>query len=309
MSCSRVEVNVPASTANLGAGLDTLGLALDLRNRYVISIGGAGPDIVITGEGAGHLPLDDTHPAYLACMSWLTRFGRRPAGLVVRQHNSVPYSGGLGNSATAVVAGVMAAGLLAGRSMSAEEVLQAATLIEGHPDNVAPAIYGGLVVSATQPGGSQVHTAHVALPRPLTAVLAIPDFTLSTRRSRQVLPAAVELRDALFNVARSSLFVAAVAGNHLELLAEAMDDRLHQPYRAALVPGLEAVCRAARSAGAYGAALSGSGPTVLALCSLDKSDPVRIEQAMAATFAQAGVSARTMVVNTSQEGAVAGCAI
>ncbi len=308
MSSSPVEVHVPASTANLGAGLDTLGLALDLHNRYLIALGESGPDIVIEGEGAGCLPTDERHPAYQACMNWLTRQGCRPAGLVIRQHNEIPYSGGLGNSATAVVAGVMAAGLLAGTAFTPDEVLQAASAIEGHPDNVAPAIYGGLVVCAASEVG-RVVAARVPVPPGLWAVLAVPAFTLSTERSRQALPASVSLKDALFNVARSSLFVAALAAGQPALLAEAMDDRLHQPYRAKLVPGLAAVRRAALQAGALGAALSGSGPTMIALCAKDQTDPDRVGQAMVAAFAAEGVSARAMTVGVGREGATARRAI
>lgn len=303
MNRGQVEVIVPASTANLGAGLDCLGMALDIRNRYIFSFGDAGADINIEGEGAGFLPLDEQHPAYMACMDLLTRMGTRPAGLLIRQVNCVPFSGGLGNSATAVVAGVIAAGLLAGKPLKPEDILREAAAFEGHPDNIAPAFYGGLVVCASDANGGVVN-AKVAIPDELLAVLAIPEFTLSTSCSRRVLPATVSLSDALYNVSRCGLFVAAMANNQLDLLAVAMEDKLHQNYRAALVPGLNMVCQAARQAGAFGAALSGAGPSVIALCGRNKVDPNKIGQAMVAAFALAGVPAKAIITQPSQNGTV-----
>lgn len=303
MSCGSVEVIVPASTANLGAGLDCLGLALDIRNQYIFSLGTAGPDITIKGEGAGYLPVDEEHPAYMACMKLLTGMGKKPAGLSIRQVNCVPFSGGLGNSATAVVAGVVAAGLLAGKPFSQEDVLREAAALEGHPDNVAPAYLGGLVVCASNANG-RVINAKVSIPDELIAVLAIPQFMLSTSSSRRVLPAHVSLGDALFNVSRCGLFVAALASNQLDLLPMAMEDKLHQHYRAALVPGLNEVCQAAQQAGAFGAALSGAGPSVVALCSRNKANPSEIGQAMVQAFALADVEARTIITKPSETGTV-----
>ncbi|HHW10383.1 MAG TPA: homoserine kinase [Firmicutes bacterium] len=299
----RVVVEVPASTANLGPGLDALGLALDIKNRYVFTAGEDGPDIEIYGEGEGELPTDHHHPGYRACMECLAEWQVPIHGLSIRQTNHVPYSGGLGNSATAVVAGLLAAYKLADRPIDTHDILQKAARMEGHPDNVVPAYLGGLSVSVVDASG-RIVTNSIKPPDDLQIILTVPRFTLSTSRSRKALPAQVPLKDALYNVGRTGLLVTALSAGRYDLLGEAMDDRLHQPYRAALVPGLMQVCRAARAAGAAGAALSGSGPTVLAFCCRHQCDPDAVGQAMVAAFAENNIPAYHLVVEPNYEGAV-----
>lgn len=306
MSCAAEEgmhvvVEVPASTANLGPGFDTLGLALGLSNRYEFSLSPLGPAISITGEGACHLPRDEQHLGYRTCMNMLKRWGISPAGLRLCQHNRVPLAGGLGNSATAIVAGLMAANAFAGGLLSVQELLNEATAVEGHPDNVGPAIVGGLVVCSRNDDGS-VNCIRMPVPKDLLAVVAVPDFAVNTRRAREALPSLVSLQDAVFNVSRVSLLLAALSTGRYDCLAKAMEDRLHQPYRASLIPGLHEVCRAALQAGAAGAALSGAGPIVVALMS-ERADPQRVGEAMTQAFQVAGVLSRYLVVAPSLEGA------
>jgi homoserine kinase len=298
----RVVVEVPASAANLGAGFDVLGLALELRNTYDFTFVGSGTSIAIGGEGAARLPRDERHLGYQACLRTLHRLGYELTGLQLRQENLVPLAGGLGNSATAVVAGVLAANALAGYPLSSGEVLAEATAIEGHPDNVAPALLGGLVICVHREDG-EVQNLRLVVPPELVVVVAVPDFCVDTTRARQVLPSHVSLQDAVYNVSRASLLVGAMCSGQFEHLAESMHDRLHQPYRKHLIPGLSEVCAAARGAGAVGAALSGAGPTVVALAVSGMAKPEAIGQAMIEAFSQAGVHARYLVLAPSTTGA------
>lgn len=297
-----LEMEVPASVANFGPGFDALGMAVALYNRYSFTISNQpGISIDISGEGADLLPKDDQHLVYRAYVATLKRLGCGvPPGFHLQQHNQVPFAGGLGNSATAVVAGVLAANAVAGEPLSAKQLLHAATAVEGHPDNVVPAMVGGLVTCVYD--ADQVTYINIPLPDPCYVVLAVPDFSLKTALARQVLPSHITLADASYNVSRVSLLVAALCTGQSEMLAQAMQDKMHQPYRAHLIPGLNEVCQAAVNAGALGAALAGAGPTVMALTT-DVADANSIGEAMTAAFAAAAVSARYLIATPCSKGA------
>jgi len=295
-----IRVRVPATSANLGPGFDALGLALRLYNTLELWDADA-PVIEVEGEGAAALPRDPSHLAYRAARAVVERAGRaarRPApqAFGLRQRNHIPLTRGLGSSAAAIVGGAVAANARLGGPLDAQALLDLAAELEGHPDNVAPALLGGFVVCATTPSG--VRWLRLASPS-LAAVLAVPDCAVSTVEARRLLPAEVPFADAVFNVSRTALLVGALGAGRTDLLAEATEDRLHQPYRAALVPGLAQVLAAARRAGAWGAVLSGSGPAVLAF-----GDAAGIGAAMAEAFRAAGVGCRTLDVQIDTEGAV-----
>ncbi|HKV45338.1 MAG TPA: homoserine kinase [bacterium] len=295
-----ISVRVPATSANLGPGFDALGLALRLHN--VLSLEAAErPEIDIDGEGARSLPRDPTHLAYRAAMAVVARVEgeEAPASRAFRlhQHNRIPLSRGLGSSAAAIIGGAVAANTFLGGPLDQQALLDLATEIEGHPDNVAPALLGGLVVCARTATG--VRWMRLAPPT-LRVVLAVPDYHVSTDEARRRLPARVPFPDAVFNVTRAALLVAALIGGRPDLLDEATQDRLHQPYREQLVPGLTEVFAAARRAGAYGVALSGSGPAVLAF-----GDAPAIGPAMAQAFETAGAACRILHAEFDGEGAVA----
>jgi homoserine kinase len=295
-----ITVRVPATSANLGPGFDAVGIALRLHNTLTLEPAAA-PEIEIVGEGAGALPRDPTHLAYRAAAAVVVRAGssaRAPAprAFRLRQHNRIPLARGLGSSAAAVLGGAVAANALLGGPLDAQALLDLATEMEGHPDNVAPALLGGLVVCVRTPVG--VRWMRLIPPR-LRGVIAVPDYAVSTDDARRLLPAHVPFADAVFNVTRTALLVAALGGDRPDLLSEATQDRLHQPYRARLIPGLADVVAAARQAGAYGAALSGSGPSVLAF-----GDAPGIGEAMAAAFRAAGAGCRTLDVEIDTDGTV-----
>lgn len=300
----RVRVEVPATTANLGAGFDALGLALELVNTIEVEVTGVdGVYVDITGEGADTLPTDSSHLVVQSLFHYYDVIKReRPRGLRLRQEIGVPLKGGLGSSATAVVGGLLAASVLSGVDASVDDILQLACALEGHPDNVAPALLGGLVAAVRTDAG---RVCAVSVPvsegwRPV-AVLAVPDFEVNTKDARSVLQETVSLKDAAYNVGRAALFVAAAAAGRTDCLAESMSDRLHQQSRSCLIPGLQEVFNAAMDAGALGVSLSGSGPTILALSESEQARTVGT--AMCEAFADAGVKAQVIYTKPRFRGA------
>lgn len=265
-----VRVRVPATTANLGPGFDTLGLALQVYNFIAVEQSeSASDEIVATGEGARTLMSGVPHHniALLAARELLCTLGERGVPLKLSLENTIPLARGLGSSSAARAGALVAANewarLHLGRSADTSTLLTLATELEGHPDNVAPALLGGLVVSTLCDDG-RVLSSRLPVEKFPRLVIFVPDSELETKAARAVLPQSVPLGDATFNISRSSLLVAALVNQEWELLREATRDRLHQSQRAALMPAYNAVAEAALAAGAYGATLSGAGPCILA---------------------------------------------
>jgi len=214
--------------------------------------------------------------------------------------NNIPVYSGLGSSATAIVGGLLAASALRKKPLEKEELLDLAATIEGHPDNVAPAIFGGFVASAVADSG-RVEAVTLPVPPEVRIVVAVPRLKLETRESRGLLPVSVSMESATYNLSRTALWVAAVARGELEMLRTATRDALHQDSRSKLVPGFRSVLQAAMEAGALGAALSGSGPSVVAFARESSTDTVR--DAMRAGFSRAGVDTRVLVTRPAPTGA------
>ena len=212
----------------------------------------------------------------------------------------IPLARGLGSSSSAIVGGLMAANQLTGNTVDRATLLGMAVAIEGHPDNVTPALMGGLTLSYTVE--AQHHYVTLPFPSELTLVVAMPDFELSTAQARAVLPTQVSRADAIFNCSRTALLVHALQSRQYALLAPAMDDRLHQPYRAALVPGMTAAIAAGYAAGAHGVALSGAGPSLLAIA---ETAPDAVAHALQEAFAHHDVTCRTRLLQADTTGAVA----
>ena len=302
-----VKVSVPATSANLGPGFDTLGVALELRNTIEMEETGI-LDVVIDVPGHGDLlERPENNMVYLAALKVFERLNYRPHGLHIREEVAIPVARGMGSSAAAIVGGLVAGNAMAeqmtGRpGLSTDELLRMAVAIEGHPDNVTPAMVGGFTVSCMDEGLGPLHVRFDP-PRGLTAVVVMPEVPITgkkTEKSRGVLPTEVTLKDAVYNLNRTALLVAALAQGRVDLLAVATQDRLHQPYRASLVPGLRAVFEAALDAGAKGVALSGAGPSVIAFVDRE-AEPVA--RAMEGAFQWAGSDARSLVVGLAREGA------
>ncbi|NLW16305.1 MAG: homoserine kinase [Firmicutes bacterium] len=296
---SGFRVVVPATTANLGPGFDCLGLALTLYNTLVVRPA-ASRQLVVEGAGAGILAEDETNLVWRAACHLWRRVGHPEPTLALYMHNAIPLSRGLGSSSAAIVAGLLLANWVAGEPLGQSELVALATELEGHPDNVAPALLGGLVVSALD--DSRVLTARFPWPTELQLVVAVPEFELATQQARQALPATVAHGDAVFNASRVALLLAALRSGDLDLLRQAADDRLHQPYRLPLIPGAAEAREGAERAGALATVISGAGPTLLALVGPEQ-DPAVVGEAMRAGFAQAGVVSHYLVLQPDLQGA------
>lgn len=290
-------VRVPATTANLGPGFDALGLALNLYD-YISVEEAPGLEIIVQGEGENSVPRGPENIAYRAVRAVYDRVGREAPGFKIVFYNNIPVARGLGSSAAAVVGGLVGANTLLGNPLDEAELVALAAHLEGHPDNVVPAMVGGLVVAALN--GQQVYYQRLEPPAGLTLQVAIPHFTLSTRVSRGVLPAMVSVEDAVFNLSRTALLIAAAQAGNLELMGKAMEDRLHQPYRLPLVPGMSSVFTAALEAGALAVTLSGSGPTVIAFC---RDSCPQVGVAMKEAFKKHGVDCEIKELQPCSQGA------
>lgn len=265
---SKVTVTVPGSSANLGPGFDTLGMAVSLYDTVEVEITPTGLEVEVFGEGQGELPLDGSHLVVKAIRSGLKAADAQVPGLRVVCHNTIPQSRGLGSSAAAAVAGVAAANGLAGFPLSAEQVVQLSSAFEGHPDNAAASVLGSAVVSWTEipvDGRTEPQYKAVTLPvhEKILATALVPDFHASTEAVRRVLPSDVTHVDARFNVSRVAVMTMALQ-HHPELLWEGTRDRLHQPYRADVLPVTAEWVNRLRNRG-YAAYLSGAGPTCMVL--------------------------------------------
>lgn len=303
---------MPATSANLGPGLDVLGLALDLHTTIEMEPADRGVSVEFTGLGQGEVALDGSNLIVRAAQRVFERAGKPAPGLRLRVENRIPLARGLGSSAAAIAGGMAAADVLLSElygpeaSLGPDRLLAAAAEMEGHPDNVAPALFGGVTVAVGAPG--RVHWHRFVPPGRLRIALAIPEFPLATERARQVMPRTVSLTDAVFNVGRAALMVAALMAGRWDLLRAACEDRLHQPHRAGLIPGLQEVIAAALDSGALAAALSGAGPSVLAIVDPSDGGPgaSAVAKAMAEAFADNGIDTRTIVAGIAPHGALEG---
>ncbi len=300
-------VVVPCSTSNLGAGFDSIGMALSGPDLVVKVVpGGEGLRIVkLSGDGVDRLPRDSTNRVVQAAHRAAASAGHAPDELSAELsiHSAIPLKRGLGSSAAAALAGALLADALLSGAIGEERILSVAVAMEGHPDNVVPSLRGGAQVSVRGADG-KVLSCPITLARPLHAALYIPDEELATSAARAVLPKQVPLGDAVHNLGRAALLVAALSQGRLELLAEAMDDRLHQPARATLLPWLPPLLGAALRSGALGAALSGAGTTVCALCTSESARGVA--KAMSDAARALGVAGRSEVVDVGVVGARVG---
>jgi len=292
-----VTVHVPATTANLGPGFDCLGMALDIFNTVAVRQSHTF-SLAIEGEGQDTLPHNEDNLVYRSLCAVYAEVGAQVPPLSIWCQNVIPLARGLGSSAAAIVGGITAANLLLGEPLSPAQVAKLAAKLEGHPDNTTPAVYGGcqVVVNAE---GEIVHAA-IPLPAELQMVLFIPNLTTATEMARAILPPVVSRTDAVFNLGRVALLVDALVTGRLELLKIATQDRLHQPARKVLFPLQDEIFAAALGAGAWGAFLSGAGPTILALATEQAS---AVAEAMMQVARRAAISAETRITSLSPRGA------
>jgi homoserine kinase len=299
-----VAIAVPATTANIGPGFDCLGAALTLYNSFTFSLLDSSQNsvsITAIGAEAARVKTDSSNLAYQAFIKLYHQIDQPVPPVKIDIQLGVPLARGLGSSATAIAAGLMGANTFAGLPLSLEAIVKLAVDIEGHPDNVVPALMGGCRLAATD--GSEWQICEIPWHPSIAAIVAIPNFELSTAEARRVLPSHYSRADAIFNTAHLGLLLRGLETGTASWLQAALHDRIHQPYRQALIPGYEAVQQAALTAGAYGLVISGAGPTLLALAEVSQAETVRSE--IAAAWTSQAIDAIVQVLKLDHQGAIA----
>jgi homoserine kinase len=298
-----IKIRVPATTANLGPGFDCLGLALKLYLNLEIEETEEGLVIEYQGEGAEKFSAKKKEDTLIwkSINLVLKRAYNdiHKKGLKIRMLNEIPVTRGLGSSASAIMGGIMGAAKLYNIDLTNQEMLELALSLEGHMDNIVPALIGGLTL-AYKTGQEEIKWTRIETPLDLRIVLAIPEFTLNTEKMRKVLPQKVALPEAIFNLSRASLLVNALQNSDWEVLAEAMEDRLHQPYRIPFIPGIEDMFSQIKKTDLAGAALSGSGPSVVSLTKVGSEEA--ISKIMKDAFLKAGITCRVLVLEADLDG-------
>ncbi|MBK6796695.1 MAG: homoserine kinase [Acidobacteria bacterium] len=306
----KTEIVIPASTSNLGASFDTCGLALSLYLRVEVEPAEDGFRITPTGEGADKLPLDESNLIVRAALHASEQRKNRISGAKLRIDSQIPLSRGLGSSSAAIIAGLSIYEALSGDKLDEDDFFNYALNFEGHGDNLAPSTLGGLVVAVVREFVDYAGNERRSLlavkrhwPEEIRIVICIPEIELETTKMRAVLPKMVTRADAIYNLQRASLLQAAISEKRFDLFNEALRDRLHQPYRAPLAPGLSEVLKlndeTHKHPGLLGTAISGAGSTMIAFAT-DNCE--KIAEMMKERLAGAGVRSRTMEVKVDNNG-------
>lgn len=295
----RVIVKVPASTANLGPGFDTLGMALSLY-AWLEMKPAEQTTFHLHGDHLTGLPTDKSNLIYEVAQMVFNEAGVSVPELEISMYSEIPLTRGLGSSASAIVGALAAANALIGTPLSDAKLLDMATSLEKHPDNVGASLYGGIIAAAWD--GSRVDHIRIEPHQDLQTLVIVPDFELSTSKARNVIPQQFDKSDVIHNISRSSLLVAALATGRLDMIQKAMSDRIHQPYRASLVPGMAEILEHAVSHGALGAALSGAGPTVLTLVDRHDTRKLELERYLIDTMSREGIAASALWLDPDLDG-------
>ncbi len=260
-----IKIQIPATSANLGAGFDALGLALSFYNYIEME---ESDTIDIASLDGLEVPKDNKNLVYISAKDLFNVCGKKIAGLKIRQISNIPMARGLGSSSACIVAGLVGANTLLGNPLSNDDLVDLAAQIEGHPDNTAPALLGGIVTAVFD--GQKVHWVKQEVYTKLKFAAIIPNFELKTEEARACLPKTIEHKDAVYNLSRAALFSASLLTGKFENLRTAVHDKLHQPYRMELIPNAREVFDIAYNHGAYGVYISGAGPTIMAI--IDESN-------------------------------------
>lgn len=268
-------LRIPATSANLGPGFDCIGMALNLYNyiEFEVVDDPGYLSLEISGEGKESLKKDKTNLVYQAFSKAFIKRGLSIPGIKLKLMNNIPLARGLGSSSAAIIGGLMAANCLLSEKLNTEELLELALEFEGHPDNIAPALLGGIVL-CTVNGENRIHYHKMCPPDALFCTILIPQYELSTKKAREILPETVPLKDAIFNVGKMGLFISAINTGNLELLQQAVKDKLHQPYRSKLIPGLTELLAQSEKSQVLGIAISGAGPSIIIFHKKNDTDKV-----------------------------------
>ncbi|SDD23395.1 homoserine kinase [Paenibacillus sp. UNCCL117] len=297
----KVRVQVPASTANLGPGFDTLGMALNLYAWIEMSMAEE-TRFTLYGEQMQGIPTDKSNLLYEVAKLVFERAGLEAPELEIAMYSDIPLTRGLGSSASAIVGALAAANALIGGRFTDDELFQFATELEQHPDNVGASLFGGIVVAFWD--GERAEHIRIEPHESIEVLVAIPHFQLATEKARGILPREQSLDNAVFNVGHSSVLVAAFCTGRLDMISRAMKDALHQPYRAPMVPGLSEILAEATEHGALGVALSGAGPTILALVDRDSQKKAELEAFMQGKLRSEGIDSTMLWLLPDKTGVI-----
>ncbi len=292
-----VKVRVPASTSNLGSGFDCFGLALKLYLTVEMDFSSA-LEISAVGEGSAEIPKDETNLIYQSTQKIFEKVGKQRPGLKIKIQNHIPLFRGLGSSGAAAIAGLVGAAKLCGANLTNEDILTLANEIEGHPENAAASLIGGLTINCVSDG--RILTKKIFVDENLRAVLVIPEFRISTHKARNVLPQTVTREDAVFNLQRSALLAHAFIARDYPALKTAMQDSLHQPFRKYLIPSYDAFETAGYQNGALGVCISGSGSTILGIA---QTDGKKLQHAWQKLANQLNLPAHVLIIKFENRGA------
>jgi len=307
----KVSVKVPATTANIGPGFDCMGMALPIYNTITIEetvLPGTGVEInvladtdIIDNVSLDHIPVDENSIVYKAVELLYNMIGQTPSELKITIQSNIPVARGLGSSSSVIVGALIAANELLGRPADEDALLSIACEIEGHPDNITPAIVGGLVISSQEDDGSVIYKK-LEWPENWAVTVCVPDFELSTDIARSVLPKEVPMKDAIFNAKRLAMFVQAVNTKDSALMKLALQDRLHQPYRMKLVPGLDnIIVNLKHFDNVLGCVLSGAGSSILIIS--EKNNLDRIKEVVRETWANQNIKCEIRTLSVENTGA------
>ncbi|TXJ56482.1 homoserine kinase [Brachyspira aalborgi] len=301
-----ITFKIPATSANIGSGFDSVGLALNLYNEIHIYENDNSKKIEfeIFGEGENEISKRD-NMIYSAMKLIFKKLKSKPnKGYIIKCINRIPLSRGLGSSSAAIIGGLLCSNFILGNKLKIEkDILNMAVQIEGHPDNVAPAILGG-IVSGVVKKEEDFKYIEIKPPKNLKAIVSIPDFYLSTEIARNILPKEITRKDAIFNISRAALLTSALFSNRLDLLEIATEDKIHQDYRAKFIPNLNQLFKETKKAGAYSVTISGAGSSILALAKDDKNIIEKVSKAMHSSFKKKNINSVIKVLNIPTKGII-----
>lgn len=301
-----ITFKIPATSANIGSGFDSVGLALNLYNEIHIYENDNSKKIEfeIFGEGENEISKKD-NMIYSAMKLIFKKLKSKPnKGYIIKCINRIPLSRGLGSSSAAIIGGLLCSNFILGNKLKIEkDILNMAVQIEGHPDNVAPAILGG-IVSGVVKKEEDFKYIKIKPPKNLKAIVSIPDFYLSTEIARNILPKEITRKDAIFNISRAALLTSALFSNRLDLLEIATEDKIHQDYRAKFIPNLNQLFKETKKAGAYSVTISGAGSSILALTKDDKNIIEKVSKAMHSSFKKKNINSIIKVLNIPTKGII-----
>lgn len=301
-----ITFKIPATSANIGSGFDSVGLALNLYNEIYIyeNYNSKKIEFEIFGEGENEISKKD-NMIYSAMKLVFKKLKSKPnKGYIIKCINRIPLSRGLGSSSAAIIGGLLCANFILGNKLKIEkDILNMAVQIEGHPDNVAPAILGG-IISGVVKKEEDFKYIKIKPPKNLKAIVSIPDFYLSTEIARNILPKEITRKDAIFNISRAALLTSALFSNRLDLLEIATEDKIHQDYRAKFIPNLNQLFKETKKAGAYSVTISGAGSSILALAKDDKNIIEKVSKAMHSSFKKKNINSIIKVLNIPTKGII-----